>query len=215
MLGRRSGTGDTTAVVASVDALVARVEAGSGNAAARLARLAPSEPSVLDALARSASAGARPSLDLLLDLIVELRLVGPALSRLVDDRSCDDIEQDVLVAVTRSIGSYRGEARFTTWLYAVARNTAIGHLRRTSPTAMLATDDGLADPGPRLSSAVAQREAVRVAIDSLPSAYRDAVIMRDIEGLSYAEIGQRLDLNLNTVKSRLSRGRALVAGSLA
>ncbi len=207
---------------ASVDQLIIKLETGSGTAAERLASFASSNPVVVERLASSAARGSAPSLELLLQLIAAKQLAAPAITRLTSDPSlAEDIEQDVLVAVSRSIGGFRGDAKFTTWLYSLTRNTGIAHLRRVRPTSVL-VDEHLSDyrhsgqgPRRRMSSQVTQREVVRQAIDSLPPPFRQAVFLRDIEGLSYGEIAERLGLEVNTVRSRLSRGRAMLAVRLA
>lgn len=174
-------------------------------------------PEMLDRLALDAASGSANSLDQLLALIIEHRLAAPAIGRLTSDPTLiEDIEQDVLVSVSRSIHGFRGEAKFTTWLYSLARNVAVGNLRRTVPTAELAADD-LLDEGrsQRMSSQIAQRHVVHQAIDSLPDHLRHAVYLRDVEGLSYSDIAEHLDIELNTVRSRLSRGRAMLASRLS
>jgi RNA polymerase sigma-70 factor (ECF subfamily) len=167
---------------------------------------------LLDRLAVGAAAGSAADLEELLDLIDRHRLARPSIRRLiVDDHDADDVAQDVLIKVASGIGSYRGEARFTTWLFAVARNCALGHLRRSKPVVELDEDD--LPPGRRVSSLIATRDDLRGAIDALPEHYRSVVVLRDVDGLTYEEIATTLDLQVGTVRSRLARGRALVAGS--
>lgn len=225
MIRRRSGD-DRRSKPVPVDQLITKLEGGSGTAAEQLLSLASSSPAIVDRLAASAARGSTPCLELLLNLIAARRLSAPAIARLTSDPSLtEDIEQDVLVAVSRSIGSFRGEAKFTTWLYTLTRNTGIAHLRRVKPISGLA-DEQLQNEQlpahrlghrarPRMSSQVTQREVVRQAIDSLPPQFRQAVFLRDIEGLSYGEIAKRLGLEVNTVRSRLSRGRAMLATRLS
>lgn len=205
-----------------LEELIAQLEAGSGVAASRLGILAQEadrldrrhqRAAVLDRIAASAAGGSPYALELLVALVVSLDLAGPAISRVIGDTSHgDDVRQEVLVALTRSIHRYRGDARFTTWLYAVASNTAVSHLRRLRPTVELAAADVLGDGAERrMSSVVAERDLVREAIASLPVPFRTTVHLRDIEGLSYAEIADRQGVEINTVRSRLARGRALMA----
>lgn len=171
---------------------------------------------IVDAVARGASTGSTACLDALLALIDEQRLDRTSIRKLiVNDHDADDVHQDVLIAVARSIGNFRGEASFNTWLYTVARNTAASHLRRQRDTQALADgDDEAITTAQRLSSMIATRSALRDAVDTLPVHYRDPVVLRDVEQLSYEQIADRLGINLNTVKSRLSRGRAMVASGL-
>jgi RNA polymerase sigma-70 factor (ECF subfamily) len=112
--------------------------------------------------------------------------------------------------VVQAIGSFQGDAKFTTWLHQLARNRSVDHLRRVRST----TSREAVEPSPaeRMSSLVASRHAVRQLLDQLPPRYRDAVLLRDVEHLPYADVATRLGRNLNTVKAHVARGRALLAG---
>lgn len=169
----------------------------------------------LDPLASAAADGSEPALELLLWAIDDLRLGRSALRRLlVDEHEVDEVAQDVLVAVAETVHGFRGDARFTTWLHQVARFKAIAFLRRKRDTVELADGAGGGDAG-RISSLIATRTSIGEVLRSLPAEYREPVLLRDVEHLPYDQIAQRLDLNLNTAKSRVARGRALVAGRLA
>jgi len=167
---------------------------------------------LIDAVAARASGGDAVALNDLIWVIDELHLARPAIRRLVvQDADAEEVEQDVLVAVAETIGLFRGEARFTTWLHQVARFKAIAHLRRRRDTETLDEDPGDAA---RISSIIATRTAVDSAIRDLPEGYREALVLRDIEQCPYTEVAERLGLNLNTAKSRVARGRALAAARL-
>ncbi|MEJ7845944.1 MAG: sigma-70 family RNA polymerase sigma factor [Acidimicrobiales bacterium] len=182
--------------------------------ALRRASDADARAALLDPLALAAGAGSVPALTLLLWAVDELGLARPAIRRLlVADAEVDEVAQDVLVAVAETIGGYRAEARFTTWLHQVARFKAIAHLRRKRPTGTLPDDERLGDAA-RISSIIATRTSVETILRELPEAYRGPVVLRDIEHLPYDELARRLDLNLNTAKARVARGRALVAARL-
>lgn len=116
--------------------------------------------------------------------------------------------------MSRSIHRYRGEAKFTTWLHTVARNTAVAELRRAKPSVPIDEHDSQVD-GLRFTSRAADRQILQLAISQLPAIFRDVVHLRDIERLSYGDIARREGIALNTVRSRLSRGRALLANQLA
>lgn len=170
---------------------------------------------VLDALASGASTGSPSCLDALLAAIDRDHLDRPAIRRIiVNDHDADDVHQDVLISVARSITRFRSEASFTTWLHTVARNAAIAHLRRIKDTQQLGPDDQAMTVAPRLSSMIADRQTLQAAVAELPDHYRIPVILRDIEQHSYDEIAASMDIGVNTVKSRLSRGRAMVAQNL-
>jgi len=204
----------------AAEELVLKLESGSATAETRLnaAFVDGSDEQaheILNALAISAADGSPYSLELLLALITDHRLAAPAISRHVRSAAIvEEVEQEVLIAVARSIHRYRGEAKFTTWLYSLSRNTAVSELRRIKRTSSM-DDDNLDDwTQRRVSSLVAERDMVREAVFSLPPVFRETVLLRDVERLSYSEIAERQGLAINTVRSRLSRGRALLAARL-
>ncbi len=171
---------------------------------------------LLDQLARAASQGNRSALIPLIEIIDRYRLDrGPIRRILVDNEEVDEAHQDVLLAVAQSIGNFRGDAAFTTWLFAVARNTAAANLRRSRRTPEPTEDVDRPVTGQRLSSMIASRADLQSAVEQLPAHYREAVYLRDVEQWSYGRIAEHLDVPMNTVKSRISRGRALVAAALS
>lgn len=204
----------------AVTDLVAQLQTGSARAESRLAALYASENddlsgAILNELAASAASGSPYSLELLLGFVTEYRLATTAIERHVRSSTvAEEVEQEVLIAVARSIHRYRGDSLFTTWLYALARNTAISELRRQKPTSTMEEEEYGSFDQRRVSSLVAERDLIREAVQSLPPAFRETVLMRDVERLSYSEIAERQGLAINTVRSRLSRGRALLAARL-
>jgi RNA polymerase sigma-70 factor (ECF subfamily) len=141
----------------------------------------------------------------------------------------EDVTQDVLLQVVRRLDTFRGEARFTTWLERVTINAALAHRRtraRRRERQLDAPLDGL--PGALGSHrGVAARGPERVALDretwalveraiaSLSEMYRDVFVLADVEGLANAEVGGLLGLSLAAVKSRLHRARLLLRAALA
>ena len=112
--------------------------------------------------------------------------------------------------------NYRGEAGFSTWLYRLTSNAAIDHLRRSKRQwGELSLDDeelGLdaVDGGPTPHSAAEGtelRDAVENGLAQLSDDHRRVLVLREMEGLSYEEISDKLGLDLGTVKSRISRAR--------
>ncbi len=176
-------------------------------------RRAMTQTADIDVLARQAAAGDTQALDRLLTIIDTKRLARPAIrSLIVDDTDADDLAQDVLIKVSSGITSFKGEAKFTTWLHTVARNCAINHLRRKRSDVELRDDD--ISPTQRVSSIISSRQDIESALNGLPDHYRDVVLLRDVDGLSYDDIASRLTINIGTVRSRLARGRAIAAQSL-
>jgi len=146
--------------------------------------------------------------------------IGAIRRYLVDENAVDQVFQDVLVAVATSVSSYAGRAAFTTWLYSVATNQAKLFLRTQSRRAQPVDPHEIAEGqwtqaavSDRLSSQVAFQASMNDMLAELPESYRTAVVLRDIEKLSYAEIATELAIEVNTVRSRIHRGRALLAAS--
>lgn len=198
-------TGDLTRALADGDPVGARSAAAT----------APPEEldDLLAALATEAVGGSDLATELLVEQLDDSGVIRRFVrSALLDEAAVDDVSQDVLIAVAGSIGSFSGRSRVTTWVHSIVRNRVVDHLRRQRATAPLPEDDvSLAQ---RMSSMIATRTTVRDALASLPELYREPVTLRDLEGLSYAEIADRLDRAQGTVKAQISRGRALVASAL-
>lgn len=128
-----------------------------------------------------------------------------------------DCAQEVLLRTYRSLGDYQFKAAFSTWIYRIATNVCLDAIRRrkTRPFVSL---ESLTDKGFPLSSAhlgnpydeLVRRDtnqALKACIAKLPLDSRTALILRDVQGLTYEEVAQILKLNMGTVKSRISRAR--------
>jgi len=137
--------------------------------------------------------------------------------------AAEDVTQDIFVKLHAQITSYRFQSPFHHWLFRLARNQAIDHLRREKVRSTTSLDaepiDGTAMrervPGKgkdAVEELVAGERAaqVRKAVQSLPDSFREVVILREWEDLAYEEIAERLDLSVGTVKSRLFRARSLL-----
>jgi RNA polymerase sigma-70 factor (ECF subfamily) len=150
--------------------------------------------------------------------------------RMVGDyHDAADIAQDVFLKAYRALESFRGTASFSTWLYRIAVNTCISRRRSLAARKAhlhvgLATgaDDGTdcdppaPDPSPpQAAQSREDWERMEEALGKLPEDYRMAVVLRDIEGYSYAEIAAMLDCSQGTVKSRLYRAREMLRKMLA
>lgn len=161
------------------------------------------------------------------------RLVG----RMVrDDGAVADIVQDSLIRAWRAIGNFRGEAQFYTWLYRITINTAKKHLMRAKrdrviPESSLISasddDDETSRQRAALSERVAQgdtpesayaaheiAQAVKAAVDALPADLREAIELREMEGLSYEEISVVMNCPIGTVRSRIFRAREAISARI-
>jgi RNA polymerase sigma-70 factor (ECF subfamily) len=128
----------------------------------------------------------------------------------------EDLTQDVFLKVFRSLGTFDRRANFQTWLVSVSRNLCIDHYRSVRKERQTIDRDVNADDLSPASVEVSAHVALerhdlaqelRRALQQLPEALRTAVVMRDIQELSYQEIADRLQLPEGTVKSRINRGR--------
>jgi RNA polymerase sigma-70 factor, ECF subfamily len=132
----------------------------------------------------------------------------------------EDLTQDVFLKLFKSLDTFDRRANFQTWLISVSRNLCIDHYRsvrkeRETMNREVEVDD-LAPVAPTRSpyAALEQRDRVellRIALDKLAPTLRTAVMLRDIQELSYQEIADRLRLPEGTVKSRINRGRTELA----
>ncbi len=135
-----------------------------------------------------------------------------------------DLTQETFLRAFQNIGRFRGEADLRTWIYRIAINQARNRWRwwrRRRRDATVSLDANLGQSSQTLIETLAEstdnpeqqvltreREvALRAALRKLSRAYRETVVLRDIEGFSYEEIATTLNINVGTVKSRLARGR--------
>ena len=146
------------------------------------------------------------------------------IGRYVADWSeCQDVAQDTFLRAYRALGNFRGDAQFYTWLHRIAVNTAKNHLvahNRRPPTDDIdAGDAEQYDLGIRLRDTdTPEREAMREelertvmkAVDGLPEELRVAITLREVDGLSYEEIAQKMDCPIGTVRSRIFRAREAI-----
>jgi RNA polymerase sigma-70 factor (ECF subfamily) len=134
-----------------------------------------------------------------------------------DEGLADDIAQETFVRAWEKLGSFRAEGNWRGWICRIASNLTIDALRRQHPQVELAALS-LVAPGQGPESQVLSDEravAVRSAILCLPMRARMALVLREYEGMSYAEIAEALDIPLGTVKSRLNDARRRLGEALA
>lgn len=124
----------------------------------------------------------------------------------------EDALQDCLTAAWHHLASFRGDAAFSTWLYRIAANAATAVARRRIPVPAEIPDAPAA--GTDLGQRVADQDAVNRALAALPVTFRTAVVLREICGFSYEEIAQHEAINIQTVKSRINRGRSMLRQAL-
>lgn len=133
-------------------------------------------------------------------------------------RSQDDaleLTQETFLSAYQALARWRPDARFTTWLFRIARNEAFDWLRRRNLVEFVALGDeqdiNIADSAPtpdRALETVQRLRELERALARLPTEHREILLLREIEEMSYDDIAEVLDIGLGTVKSRIARARA-------
>jgi RNA polymerase sigma-70 factor (ECF subfamily) len=184
------------------------------------------------ALVQRAQAGGEDAFGLLMRTHYEpvFRLVN---SMLRDEHSARDVCQEIWLTVWKNIGTFRGDAKFSTWVHPIATRRAIDHLRsrkrwfsrfipflsasenEDSPERHVGAPEAVDPHDPRQNIEQAERNArFERAIAALPPKHRAVLALREIQGLSYDEIAANLGIARGTVMSRLFHARRLLAQKL-
>jgi RNA polymerase sigma-70 factor (ECF subfamily) len=125
----------------------------------------------------------------------------------------EDLTQEVFIQLHRKLGSFRGEAAFTTWLHRLTVNQVLMHFRKRSVRSELTTDDGeipdSVDPDTVNPEAmpIVDRIGLEIAISQLPPGYRAVFVLHDVEGYEHEEIARILGCSAGTSKSQLHKAR--------
>ena len=129
-----------------------------------------------------------------------------------DESLADDVTQEALVRAFRFLSRYRGESKFSTWLFTITRNCALDEIRRARRRRRL--QDHLDEQRTLESVDHGQGLEVREALGALPLDLREPVVLIDMFGASYAEASAMLSVPIGTVKSRVHRARQALARAL-
>lgn len=137
------------------------------------------------------------------------KIYAVCLNMLKNTHDAQDAAQETFIKAYRSLTSFKGESKVETWLTKIAVNTCLDILRKRREMYDLDEAADAADVNTPESKAEKNetRQMVRSAINTLPPEMRSIVVLKDIEGYSYEEIADMLNLNIGTVRSRLSRAR--------
>ncbi|HWQ32814.1 MAG TPA: sigma-70 family RNA polymerase sigma factor [Blastocatellia bacterium] len=157
----------------------------------------------------------------------ERQIYSLALRMTGREEEARDVCQETFLAAYRSLGSFRGEAKFSSWIYRIALNACHSRLRRQGTASELSLDE-TDDEGRRIEIADVSAEQaadrlhrdervaiVRRALHALPTEMRQVIVMKEYEELTFAEIAEVLGLPVSTVKSRLYTGLQLMRAKLA
>ncbi|MCY1081657.1 sigma-70 family RNA polymerase sigma factor [Archangium lansingense] len=132
----------------------------------------------------------------------------------------EDCTQETFLRVYRALPGFnpQGAAKLSTWILTIATRLALNELRRPSLVVPVAELASLPVASPHRADALAERralgQAIRDALGQLPPDQRAVLVLREMHGLEYAEMAEALDLDLGTLKSRLSRARAAMRAAL-
>ncbi len=149
------------------------------------------------------------------------------LTRLIGELEAEDAAQEAFVKIDRSLESFRGDSSLSTWIYRIATNTAMDHLRRPSSKRPLAAmedkdlssdaDAGPVDSKPLLETLLIRKDmndCIRGVVESLPSDYSTVLVLSEFEGFTNLEIAEVIGISLDTVKIRLHRARTKLRKAL-
>ena len=135
--------------------------------------------------------------------------------------SANDAVQNALIAVVKGLSRFDGRSSVSTWMYRIATNAAIDEIRRTQRRPVPVADETLAahgssiDPTSEIAEHLDQQSRLTDALGRIPEEFRAALVLRYVADLDYAEMAEVLDVPIGTVRSRLSRGRHLMADLLS
>ena len=141
-----------------------------------------------------------------------------------DPEEAADLTQETFICALKSVKNFRGDSELKTWLFRIAVNQSRNRFRwwnRRKRDVTVSLDASVGDSDARVSDTIAdgsvgpedgfiraeREQAIVRALRSLPDAYRETIILCDVEGLTYEEIATVLSINIGTVKSRIARGR--------
>lgn len=145
------------------------------------------------------------------------RVFAICLRILRDREEALDATQETFITVLRKAGGFQGRAAFSTWLYRVAVNTCYDQLRKKKRRRAARMPEGY-DPRDTSANGVLEavelRPAIEEALAGLPREFGAAVVLSDLEGLPLKQVAEILEVPLGTVKSRVFRGRRLLAAQL-
>lgn len=159
------------------------------------------------------------------------RIYALAFSMLHDRQDAMDVSQEAFIKVHRYLGNFQGSASFYTWLYRITYNLCIDHLRRSGRMQTVDYDDRIQrepanDPGSLQPTsagtnpgrAIRRKELahkIQEAIDQLPPYHQGVIIMRELEGMSYKEMAEAMNVSKGTIMSRLHHARQKLQKALA
>ncbi len=140
--------------------------------------------------------------------------IANSLSRHTSD--AEDIAQEAFLKVYHNLDGFRNQSKFSSWLYRVTLNTAYDHLRKNRRKNYSLDEINYSNiANNKTSEDILAKETLQKALEKIPFDFRAALILKEIEGLSYKEIAQTLKIHIGTVESRIFRARTMLKNLLA
>jgi RNA polymerase sigma-70 factor (ECF subfamily) len=143
---------------------------------------------------------------------------GAIASQGVDRADIEDLTQEALINVYKGIAGFRGDSKLSSWIYRIALNVARGHLKKLArrpgqDSVEQAMESGRqpVDPQAASEASTVRNRSLAQALEQLPDKQRIAVSLYYFEELSYEEIAEAMELNLNTVRTQIRRGKLALA----
>ena len=172
----------------------------------------PNESKLIAAAQNGDSAALEKLLRSHYDLIFSLcrKLTG-------NEADANDATQEALLSIVKGLPSFRGTAKFSTWVYRIATNTTLDELRKRSRRPILGLEENnylSEQKSSNLEDSVVSSLDLQAALDRLPEDFRTPIVLRDQLGMNYEEIADLLQLPSGTVKSRIARARSKLKNDL-
>lgn len=150
------------------------------------------------------------------------KLISVAYNIVKDYSLAEDIYQEACIKIIQNADKFRGDSKFSTWAYRIVANTALNTLKKMKRTALdqqscVDVEDviGTATETPeKILELMETSDCLQKCIDNLPSSIREAVLLREYEGMSYECISESLEIPIGTVRSRIFRGREYISRSI-
>jgi len=133
-----------------------------------------------------------------------------------NEQDAEDSIQETFVLIFRSLGRFRGECRFSTWIYRILMNTCLTKLRKKSPSAesLEGLENGRPGRFPGGNGNITAKMILEQEIANLPLGFRTVFVLREVEGFSHQEIAQMLDITEGTSKSQLFKAKRVLRDRL-